>query len=68
MKTNQKEVLTYIHYVLKMSANDKSAVYEHSIEEDGVVENVEVNREHHLEEVMMFVVQELEKHFDLNIQ
>lgn len=68
MSTAQKEMLTYLHYVLKLSINDKSAVYEHSIEEDGMVENIKVNREQHLEEVMEFVVQELEKHFDLNIQ
>ncbi|UXV29985.1 type II toxin-antitoxin system antitoxin TscA [Mammaliicoccus sciuri] len=66
MTQQQKELLTYIHYILEMNVNDKSETYEHSIEENRVVETFEVNREKHLEEVMNWAAQEIERHFVLN--
>lgn len=65
MTKEQKELLTYIHYTLEMNVNDKSKTYEHSIEEAGKVTTLEVNREQHLEEIMRWALQELEKHFEL---
>lgn len=65
MTQEQKVLLTYIHYTLEMNVNDKSKTYEHSIEEAGKVTTLEVNREQHLEEIMRWALQELEKHFEL---
>ncbi|MEX3459263.1 type II toxin-antitoxin system antitoxin TscA [Staphylococcus hominis] len=65
MTQEQKELLTYIHYTLEMNVNDKSKTYEHSIEEDGKVTTLEVDREQHLEEIMRWASQELEKQFKL---
>lgn len=65
MTQEQKELLTYIHYTLEMNVNDKSKTYEHSIEEAGKVTTLEVDREEHLEEIMRWALQELEKHFEL---
>lgn len=65
MTQEQKELLTYIHYTLEMNVNDKSKTYEYSIEEAGKVTTLEVNREEHLEEIMRWALQELEKHFEL---
>ena len=65
MTQEQKALLTYIHYTLEMNVNDKSKTYEYSIEEAGKVTTLEVNREEHLEEIMRWALQELEKHFEL---
>lgn len=65
MTKEQKELLTYIHYTLEMNVNDKSKTYEHSIEEAEKVTTLEVNREEHLEEIIRWALQELEKHFEL---
>ena len=65
MTQEQKELLTYIHYILEMNINDKSKTYEYSIEEAGKVTTLEVNREEHLEEIIRWALQELEKHFEL---
>lgn len=65
MTQEQKELLTYIHYILEMNINDKSKTYEYSIEEAGKAITLEVNREEHLEEIMRWALQELEKHFEL---
>ena len=65
MTQEQKGLLTYIHYTLEMNVNDKSKTYEHSIEEAGKVTTLEVDREQHLEEIMRWALQELEKHFEL---
>lgn len=65
MTQEQKELLTYIHYILEMNINDKSKTYEYSIEEAGKVTTLEVDREQHLEEIMRWALQELEKHFEL---
>ena len=65
MTQEQKELLTYIHYTLEMNVKDKSKTYEHSIKEAGKVTTLEVNREQHLEEIMRWALQELEKHFEL---
>lgn len=68
MTQEQKELLTYIYYTLEMNINDKSKTYEHSVEENGVVETFEINREQHLEEVMYWAAQEIEKHFDVTVK
>lgn len=65
MTQEQKALLTYIHYTLEMNVNDKSKTYEYSIEEAGKVTTLEVNREEHLEEIIRWALQELEKHFEL---
>lgn len=65
MTQEQKALLTYIHYTLEMNVNDKSKTYEYSIEEAGKATTLEVNREEHLEEIMRWALQELEKHFEL---
>ena len=65
MTQEQKALLTYIHYTLEMNVNDKSKTYEYSIEEAGKVTTLEVDREEHLEEIMRWALQELEKHFEL---
>lgn len=68
MTKEQKELLTYIHYILEMNINDKSETFEHSIEEGGVVKTFGVNRERHLEEIMCWAAQEIEKHFEITIK
>lgn len=68
MTQEQKELLTYIHYILEMNINDKSEKFEHSVEEGGVVKTLEISRERHLEEVMYWAVQEIEKHFEITIE
>ncbi|MEY8603578.1 pathogenicity island protein [Staphylococcus nepalensis] len=67
MTQEQKELLTYIHYILEMNIKDKSETFEHTVEEDGVVEKFEIDREKHLEEVMRWATQEIEKHFEITI-
>ncbi|MFQ3904492.1 pathogenicity island protein [Staphylococcus sp. 50Mo3-1] len=67
MTQEQKELLTYIHYILEMNINDKSETFEHSIQEGGVIETFEIDREKHLEEVMRWAAQEIEKHFEVTI-
>lgn len=68
MTQKQKELLTYIHYILEMNIKDKSETFEHTVEENGVVETFEINREKHLEEVMYWTAQEIEKHFEITIE
>ena len=65
MERRQKELLTYIHYILEMNVNDKTKINEHSVEEGGVIETLLVNREEHLEEIMKWAIQEIENNFDL---
>lgn len=64
MTQEQKEQLTYILYTLQMNINDKSTMYKHSVEEAGIVTTFEINREKHLEEVMRWAAQEIERKFD----
>lgn len=68
MTQEQKEQLTYILYTLQMNVNDKSTMYEHSVEEAGIVTTFEISREKHLEEVMRWATQEIEKHFEITIR
>ena len=68
MTQKQKELLTYIHYILKKNINDKSETFEHSIEEGGVVKTLGIERERHLEEIMYWAVQGIEKHFEITIE
>ncbi|UFA53819.1 type II toxin-antitoxin system antitoxin, TscA family [Staphylococcus aureus] len=65
MKQEQRELLTYIHYILNMEISNTSETYTHTIEEVGKIETIEVSREQHLEEVMKWTAQEIEKYFDL---
>lgn len=65
MTHEQRELLTYIHYILEMNVNDKTKIHEHSVEEGGVIETFLVNREEHLEEIMKWAIQEIENNFDL---
>lgn len=65
MTQEQKELLTYIHCILEMDIKDKSETYQHIIKEAGKIETIEVSREQHLEEIMRWAAQELEKHFEL---
>ena len=65
MERRQKELLTYIHYILEMNVNDKTKIHEHSVEEGGVIETLLVNREEHLEEIIKWAMQEIENNFDL---
>ncbi|WP_145471280.1 type II toxin-antitoxin system antitoxin, TscA family [Staphylococcus pettenkoferi] len=67
MTQEQKELLTYIHYILEMNIKDKSETFEHTVEENGVVETFEINREKHLEEVMYWTAQKIKKHFEITI-
>ncbi|HEA2724253.1 TPA: pathogenicity island protein [Staphylococcus aureus] len=48
-----------------MEISNTSETYTHTIEEAGKIETIEVSREQHLEEVMKWAAQEIEKHFDL---
>lgn len=65
MTPEQRNILMIVHYYLQMDSNDESESYEHTIEEAGKIETIEVSREQHLEEVMRWAAQELEKHFEL---
>lgn len=65
MEQEQRELLAYIHYILNMEISNTSETYTHTIEEAGKIETIEVSREQHLEEVMKWAAQEIEKHFDL---
>ncbi|HHC6160747.1 TPA: pathogenicity island protein [Staphylococcus aureus] len=65
MEQEQREFLAYIHYILNMEISNTSETYTHTIEEVGKIETIEVSREQHLEEVMKWAAQEIEKHFDL---
>lgn len=65
MTPEQRNILTIVHYYLQMDSNDESESYEHTIEEAGKIETIEVSREQHLEEVMHWAAQEIEKHFKL---
>ncbi|WP_432724234.1 type II toxin-antitoxin system antitoxin TscA [Staphylococcus equorum] len=65
MTQGQKELLNYILYTLQMNINDKSTTYEHSVEGAGIVTTFEISREQHLEEVMRWAAQEIEREFDV---
>lgn len=65
MTQEQKEQLTNILYTLQMNVNDKSKWYEHTVEELGIAATFEIDRERHLEEVMRWAAQEIDRQFDL---
>ena len=65
MTQEQKEQLTNILYTLQMNINDKSKWYEHTVEELGIAATCEIDRERHLEEVMRWAAQEIERGFDV---
>lgn len=65
MTQGQKEQLAYILYTLQMNVNDKSTTYEHLVEEADIVTTFEISRENHLEEVMRWAAQEIEREFDV---
>lgn len=65
MTPEQTNALTLIYYYLRQEAADDYETYEHAIEKDGNVEMIEISREQHLEEVMHWAAQEIERHFKL---
>jgi len=66
MEQEQLEVLEHINYQLKTSIFNQFESYEHT-EYINVQEVVlEINREKHLELIMKWAVQELEKNFNIN--
>lgn len=66
MEQEQLEVLEHIKYQLKTSIYNQFESYEHTEFEDGQEVVSEISREKHLELIMKWAVQELEKNFNIN--
>ncbi|PTI60679.1 pathogenicity island protein [Staphylococcus warneri] len=66
MKQEQLEVLEHIKYQLKTSIYNHFESYEHTELKDGQEVVSEISREKHLELIMKWAVQELEKNFNIN--
>ena len=66
MKQEQLEVLEHIKYQLKTSIYNQFESYEHTEFKDGQEVVSQINREKHLELIMKWAVQELEKNFNIN--
>lgn len=66
MKQEQLEVLEHIKYQLKTSIYNHFESYEHTEYKDGQEVVSQINREKHLELIMKWAVQELEKNFNIN--
>lgn len=66
MKQEQLEVLENIAYQLKTSIYNHFESYEHTEYKDGQEVVSQINREKHLELIMKWAVQELEKNFNIN--
>ncbi|WP_461676123.1 type II toxin-antitoxin system antitoxin TscA [Staphylococcus warneri] len=66
MKQEQLEVLEHIAYQLKTSIYNQFETYEHTEFKDGQEVVSEISREKHLELIMKWAVQELEKGFNIN--
>ncbi|WP_210133708.1 pathogenicity island protein [Staphylococcus sp. GDY8P131P] len=65
MNQQQLEILTLISYQLRKSVNDQYESHEHTVTENGKETTYQVNREQHLEEIMKWVVQQLNNNFKL---
>ncbi|MCT1926333.1 type II toxin-antitoxin system antitoxin TscA [Staphylococcus pasteuri] len=66
MEQEQLEVLENIAYQLKTSIYNQFETYEHTEYKDGQEVVSEISREKHLELIMKWAVQELEKNFNIN--
>ncbi|MCG1310323.1 hypothetical protein ACUXKH_000852 [Staphylococcus epidermidis] len=66
MEQEQLEVLEHINYQLKTSIFNQFESYEHTEYINGQEVVLEINREKHLELIMKWAVQELEKNFNIN--
>ena len=66
MEKEQLEVLEHINYQLKTSIFNQFESYEHTEYINGQEVVLEINREKHLELIMKWAVQELEKNFNIN--
>ncbi|MCO0861708.1 pathogenicity island protein [Staphylococcus pasteuri] len=66
MNQEQIEVLKHINYQLKTSIFNQFESYEHTEFKDGQEVVSEISREKHLELIMKWAVQELEKNFNIN--
>ena len=66
MNNEQKEVIEHVVYQLELSVMNNLESYEHTEYVDGIEVVSEVSREKHLELIMKWAVQELEKNFNIN--
>ncbi|MCG2023309.1 MULTISPECIES: type II toxin-antitoxin system antitoxin, TscA family [Staphylococcus] len=66
MEQKQLEVIEHINYQLKTSIFNQFESYEHTEYINGQEVVSEINREKHLELIMKWVVQELEKNFNID--
>lgn len=66
MEQEQLEVLENIAYQLKTSIYNQFETYEHTEYKDDQEVVSEISREKHLELIMKWAVQELEKNFNIN--
>ena len=66
MNQEQIDVLEHVKYQLKTSIYNHFESYEHTKFKDGQEVVSQINREKHLELIMKWAVQELEKNFNIN--
>ena len=66
MNQEQIDVLEHVKYQLKTSIYNHFENYEHTEFKDGQEVVSQINREKHLELIMKWSVQELEKNFNIN--
>ncbi|MDK7889301.1 type II toxin-antitoxin system antitoxin, TscA family [Staphylococcus epidermidis] len=66
MEQKQLEVIEHINYQLKTSIFNQFESYKHTEYINGQEVVSEINREKHLELIMKWVVQELEKNFNID--
>lgn len=66
MNQEQIDVLEHVKYQLKTSIYNHFEIYEHTEFKDGQEVVSQINREKHLELIMKWAVQELEKKININ--
>ena len=66
MNNEQKEVIEHVVYQLELSVMNNLESYEHTEYVNGIEVVSEISREKHLELIMKWAVQELEKNFNIN--
>ncbi len=66
MNQEQIDALEHVKYQLKTSIYNHFENYEHTEFKDGQEVVSQINREKHLEIIMKWAVQELEKNFNIN--